>query len=168
MHVSPDQKSLAKGTAWYIPHHGVYHPRKPGKIRVVFDCPATFMRKSLNDVLYKSPGLTSWLGGVLLRLREERVAVMADVESMFHQVRVPDPDSSFLCFLWWEDGNMAPELQEYQVFVHLFGAILSPAGADLALPKTAEDNRHSFLPDVINTVKINFNVHDCLKSLPAE
>ena len=22
---------------WYPPHHGVYHPDKPGKIRVVFD-----------------------------------------------------------------------------------------------------------------------------------
>ena len=22
---------------WYIPHHGVYHPRKPDKLRVVFD-----------------------------------------------------------------------------------------------------------------------------------
>ena len=24
------------GKTWYIPHHGVYHPSKPGKIRVVF------------------------------------------------------------------------------------------------------------------------------------
>ena len=121
--VSPDQKSLANGTAWYIPHHGVYQPRKPEKIRVVFDCSATFMRKSLIDMLHKSLNLASWLGGVLLRFRQERVAVLADRESMFHQVRVPDPDSFFLCFLWWEDGNMARELQEYQVVVHLFGAI---------------------------------------------
>ncbi|KAJ8045014.1 hypothetical protein HOLleu_07931 [Holothuria leucospilota] len=27
-----------KGKEWYIPHHGVYHPRKPEKIRVVFKC----------------------------------------------------------------------------------------------------------------------------------
>ena len=27
--------------SWYIPHHGVYHPKKPGKIRVVFDCSAS-------------------------------------------------------------------------------------------------------------------------------
>ena len=166
--VSPDQKSPAKGTAWYIPHHGVYHPRKPGKIRVVFDCSAKFMGKSLNDMLYKGPDLTSSLVGVLLRFREEKVAVMADIESMFHQVRVPDPDSSFLRFLWWQDGNMASELQEYQMVVHLFGAISSPACANLALRKTAEDNRHSFPPDVINTVKRNFYVDDCLKSLPGE
>lgn len=58
--VSPDQKSPAKGTAWYIPHHGVYHPRKPGKIRVVFDCSAKFMGKSLNDMLYKGFVKREW------------------------------------------------------------------------------------------------------------
>lgn len=26
-----------EGYTWYIPHHGVYHPRKLEKIRVVFD-----------------------------------------------------------------------------------------------------------------------------------
>ena len=29
-------------SVWYIPHHGVYHPKKPNKIRVVFDCSAQF------------------------------------------------------------------------------------------------------------------------------
>ena len=166
--VSHDQKSLGEGTAWYIPHHGVYHPHKPGKIRVVFDCSAKFMGKSLNDMLYKGPDLTSSLVGVLLRFREDRVAVMADIESMSHQVRVPDPYSSFLRFLWWEDGNLARELREYQMVVHLFGAISSPACANFALRKTAEDNHHSFPSDVVNTVKRNFYVDDCLKSLPEE
>ena len=26
------------GKVWYIPHHGVTHPAKPGKVQVVFDC----------------------------------------------------------------------------------------------------------------------------------
>lgn len=26
-----------RNIVWYIPHHGVYHPKKPGKLRVVFD-----------------------------------------------------------------------------------------------------------------------------------
>lgn len=30
---------MAEGeTVWYIPHHGVYHPQKTDKLRVVFDC----------------------------------------------------------------------------------------------------------------------------------
>ena len=28
---------ISSPPAWYIPHHGVYHPQKPGKIRIVFD-----------------------------------------------------------------------------------------------------------------------------------
>ena len=30
------------GKTWLIPHHGVYQPNKPGKIRVVFGCSAEF------------------------------------------------------------------------------------------------------------------------------
>ena len=131
--VPPDQTSPEEGKAWYIPHHGVYHPRKPGKIRVVFDCSAKFNGVSLNSMLYKGPDLTNSLVGVLTRFREDRIAVMADIESMFYQVRVPDSDSSSLRFLWWEDGNMAGDLQEYQMLVHLFGAISSPACANFAL-----------------------------------
>nr|XP_026695432.1 uncharacterized protein LOC104265820 [Ciona intestinalis] len=32
----------------YVPHTGVYHPKKPGKIRVVFDCSAEYQGTSLN------------------------------------------------------------------------------------------------------------------------
>ena len=84
---------------------------------------------------------------------------------MFHQVRVPEHDSSFLRFLWWDDGNLAKEVQEYQMLVHLFGVISSPASANFALRITAIDNKHRFPVDVINTVKRNFYVDDCLKSL---
>ena len=45
--------------AWYIPHHGVYHPEKPEKIRVIFDCSARFCGTSLNDQLLQGPDLTN-------------------------------------------------------------------------------------------------------------
>ena len=76
---------------WYLPHHPVFHPRKPGKVRVVFDCAAKFLGVSLNDTLLQGPDLNNNLIGVLMRLRQEPVAVVADIESMFHQVRV-DPE----------------------------------------------------------------------------
>ena len=92
---------------------------------------------------------------------------MADIEAIFYQIRVPDHDSSFLHFLWWDDGNMAREVQDYQMLVHLFGAISSPVCANFALRRTAEDNKSYFPTEVINTVKRNFYVDDCLKSLPS-
>ena len=152
---------------WYIPHHGIYHPQKPGKIRVVFDCSAKYQGKSLNDLLLNGPDLTNTLFGVLMRFRQERIALMADIESMFYQVRVVDADCTYLRFLWWPDGNLQGELQEYQMVVHLFGAASSPACSNFALRKTAEDNSKHFSEGVVTTVKRNFYVDDCLKSLPS-
>ena len=59
------------GRTWYIPHHGVYHPSKPRKIRAVFDCSAG---KSLNQELLTGPDLINPIVGVLTRFRQGEVA----------------------------------------------------------------------------------------------
>lgn len=46
--VSEVQKD--SGRIWYIPHHGVYHLTKY-KLRVVYDCAATYQGTSLNTLL---------------------------------------------------------------------------------------------------------------------
>ncbi len=43
---------------WYLPTFGVYHPKKPNQIRVVFDSSAQHNGVSLNEVLLIKPGLT--------------------------------------------------------------------------------------------------------------
>ena len=109
-------------SVWYIPHHGVYHPKKPNKIRVVFDCSAQFEGESLNKHLLQGPHLTNNLMGVLCRFRREPVRLMCDIEAMFHQVKVPEECRDLLRFLWWGDGDTSKEPQEYRMTVHLFGA----------------------------------------------
>ena len=76
------------GRTWYLPHHAVFHPAKPGKVRIVFDCSAKHRGSSLNDKLLQGPDLTNSLVGVLAHFRQEAVAVMADIKAMFHQVKV--------------------------------------------------------------------------------
>ena len=39
---------LTDDSTWYLPHHEVYYPCKPGEIRVGFDCSAEFHGTSLN------------------------------------------------------------------------------------------------------------------------
>ena len=80
------QMSPEESDTWYIPHHVVNHSPAPGKTRVVFDCSAKFMRLSLNSMLYKGPDSTNSLVGVLTRFCKDRVAVMADIETIFYQV----------------------------------------------------------------------------------
>ena len=85
---------------WYIPHHGVYHPKKPNKIRVVFDCLAQHQGESLNSHLLQGTDLTNNLTGVLCRFRLEPIALMCDIEAMFYQVKVPVRQRDLLRFLW--------------------------------------------------------------------
>ncbi|XP_072163249.1 uncharacterized protein [Diadema setosum] len=70
-----------------------------------------------------------------------------------------------MMFLWWKDGDLAQEAAEYCMTVHLFGATSSPSYASFALRKTAEDNRGHFNEEVIDTMKRNFYVDNCLKSV---
>ena len=64
---------------WFIPHHGVYHSTKQ-KIRVVFDCSSEVNGQSLNKNLLQGPDLTNQWVGVLCRFRQEKVAIMADID----------------------------------------------------------------------------------------
>ena len=63
------------GKTWYIPHQAVYHPSKPGKVRVVFDCSAEFQEKSINEELLSGQNLTNQIIGILTRFLEEKNCV---------------------------------------------------------------------------------------------
>ena len=58
---------LHNNNIWYIPHHGVYHPRKPEKNRVVFDCSMTYKGYSLNKSLLQGPDMMNNIVGILCR-----------------------------------------------------------------------------------------------------
>lgn len=113
----------------------------------------------------QGPDLTNTLIGALVRFREEPIAVMADVESMFYKVRVPETDADLLRFLWWPAGDLSTSVKEYRMMVHLFGATSSPSVASYALQRTAEDQRGTAAPEAVETVLRNFYVDDCLKSV---
>ena len=148
---------------WYLPHHPVQN--KPGKTRIVFDCAAKYRGTSLNDQLLTGPDLTNSVAGVLTRFREEEVALSADIECMFHQIRVAPADQDAFRFLWWPNSNLTQQPVDHRMKVHLFGATSSPSCSNFALRRTAEDNKGEFSEEVVKTVKRNFYVDDCLKSL---
>ena len=132
--------------------------KKPGRIRVVFDCSSQHRGVSLNSILLSGPDLTNSLLGVLLRFRQEQVAVVSDVECMFYQVKVAPEDRDCLRFFWWPGGNINLEPVLYRMTVHLFGATSSPSCANYALHQTVEDNREYFDPSICQAVERNFSV----------
>ena len=98
----------------------------------------------------------------------EKYAFMADIEKMFFQVRVRKEDQSFLKFLRWPDGDLRKEVEEYCMTVHFFGAVSSPACANYALKRTADDNEDEYGSEAANTLRRNFYVDDVLKSASTE
>lgn len=158
-------QARTKSNIWYIPHHGVYHPKKPDKIRVVFDCASEYESESLNKHLLQGPDLTNNLTGVLCRFRQELIAFICDIEAMFHQVKVNEEHRDLLRFLWWEDGDLTKEPKEYRMTVHLFGATSSPGCANFALKATANDFEMEFGATAADFLRNDFYVDDGLKSV---
>ena len=153
---------------WYLPHQPVINPKKPEKLRVVFDCGAECKGKSLNKALMQGPTLINSLVGVLTRFREENVAVAADVKSMFHQVKVKPEHKDFLRFLWWPKGELSKKPVERRMTVHLFGAASSPSCAAFALSYATASFENEYSQSAVNVVKCNFYVDDMLMSAPSE
>lgn len=132
---------------------------------MVFACAASFQGTSLNNELIQGPDLANSLVGVLTRFRKEEVAVMADIEAMYHQVKVPEEDTDLMRFLWWPEGDIEHDMVEYKMTVHLFGATSSQSCANYTLMRTAEDNRSKSSPEAVDTIFNSFYVDDCLKSV---
>ncbi|XP_067026615.1 uncharacterized protein [Acropora muricata] len=146
---------------WYLPHHPVVNPKKPGKVRRVCDAAAKFQGSSLNSHLLSGPDLLNNLVGIFMRFREEKVALSGDIEAMFNQVTVPEADQGALRFLW----RQSPEspIEVYQYVRHIFGAKCAPTCSNYALLKSAEDNKMKF-PIASLAVKRNFYIDDFFKS----
>ncbi|XP_076032233.1 uncharacterized protein LOC143020014 [Oratosquilla oratoria] len=152
------------GKVWYLPHHAVTSETKPGKVRVVFDCAAQKNGVSLNSQCLQGPDLNNKLIYVLLRFRQYHYAITADIEAMYHQVKIPISDRDALRFLWY----VSDEIRELRMTSHPFGGIWCASSSTYALRKAVEDMQPC--EEVKDTLLRSFYVDDMLKSvaLPEE
>ncbi|RTG91451.1 uncharacterized protein DC041_0006044 [Schistosoma bovis] len=150
---------------WYIPHDLVINPKKPGKMRVVFDCAAVYQSCSLNDQLLRRSNTVNSLIGELLRFRSGYVALAADIKEMFLQVKIPRQDRGAFRRLWWKDGDIRRTSKEYCLTVHPFGAVSSPFCANFALKKMIDIFGKEFNEDIQEVVDRSFYVDDYLASI---
>ena len=140
------------------------NPHKPGKVRRVSDAAAKYQGTSLNDQLSSGPDLLNSLVGILMRFRQESIAMSADIEAMFNKVAIAKEKQTVLRFVW----RRTPEekVDVYQYVRHIFGAKCSPTCSNYALRRTARDNKDSF-PLEAEVVERNFYMDDLFKSAPS-
>ena len=163
--MSKEESKNVSSKTWYLLHHPVFHPQKPGKVRVVFDAAAKFKDKSLNTELYTGPDLLNSLVGVLLRFRNHKIALVADIEAMFHQVKVQPPDRDALRFLWADLPSENSAIDTYQMLVHIFGATDSPCCANFAVKSVARDHGKKYSAAAVESILKSFYADDLLKSV---
>ena len=90
-----DPKSRAD-REWYLPHHPALNSNKPGKMRRVLNGASKCHGASLNKSLLVGPDLFQNLIFALLRFRQHKYAVSADIEGRSLQVGVREEDQPSL------------------------------------------------------------------------
>ena len=98
---------------WYVPHLPVLNPNKPDKKRRVCNAASKFAGVSLDDNLMAGPDLLQSLIEIIFRFREKQIALTADVEATFLQVKAPPADCKVFQFLWRENNTEPISVYEY-------------------------------------------------------
>uniref|UniRef100_A0A915P643 Integrase catalytic domain-containing protein n=1 Tax=Meloidogyne floridensis TaxID=298350 RepID=A0A915P643_9BILA len=122
--VAPRQ---ADGPIHYLPHQYVWREDKQ-KLRVVFDA-SSHLGKSycLNDVMHPGPLLLKDLAGILIRFRLPMIAISADIQAAFLQLKVAKEHRDVTRFLWPIDPYNLESPVKALRFVRLtFGLNCSP------------------------------------------
>ena len=99
---------------WYLPHHPVVHLHQAAKVRRVLIGASKFQGHSLNNGFLTGPDMLQSLIHILLRFRQHKYAVSADIEGLFRQIWVIQKDQLSPRFLWREDP--ASQIAVYQFF----------------------------------------------------
>ena len=133
----------------------MFHSQKQDKILVVFDAASLHNAVSLDNQLLQGSDFTNSLLGILLRFRRYPIALVVDIEGMFHQVKVPAEDSDALRFLSWEYSDIERH-SEFQMTSHIFGATDSPSCANFGLKRAAEDRKGRFSDEAVRAVDKDF------------
>ncbi|XP_062703926.1 uncharacterized protein LOC109409081 [Aedes albopictus] len=128
--------SVEAGLIWYLPLGVVTNPRKPEKVRLIWDAAAKVGNISFNSKLLKGPDLLTPLPKVLYQFRQYPVAVCGDIMEMFHQIRIRSPDNQSQRFLFREKPTDHPNV--YVMDVATFGSTCSPASAQFVKNLNAE------------------------------
>ncbi|XP_055528011.1 uncharacterized protein LOC129720559 [Wyeomyia smithii] len=162
-HVASDGElaNFGQNPVWYLPLGVVINPRKPEKVRVVWDAAAMVRGVSLNSVLLKGPDLLTSLPAVLSRYRQRQIAISGDIREMFHQVLIRPEDRQAQRFLWRDNPSLP--IKVFVMDVATFGSSCSPCS--LQYIKNLNANEHAQThPVAAAAVVANHYVDDYLDS----
>ncbi|XP_033229574.1 uncharacterized protein LOC117181115 [Belonocnema kinseyi] len=144
----------------YLPRHPVIREsRRPTPVRLVFNISSpTSSGKSLNDSLMVGSKLKKELTAVILRWRNYRFGMTADISKLFRQILMDPRDLDLQRIVCLRGPSR--QLVDQLVTV-TYGMTLSPFLENRVLKQLAEDEASCF-PDARFILKRDFYVDDVL------
>ncbi|XP_049292260.1 uncharacterized protein LOC125768526 isoform X2 [Anopheles funestus] len=146
---------------WYLPLGVVQNPKKPDKIRLIWDAAAKVAGVSFNSRMLKGPDLLTPLPQVLSHFRQFPIAVAGDIMEMFHQIKIRHPDRQSQRFVY--RNRPSDPIQVYVMDVATFGSSCSPAAAQYVKNLNAQEYANEF-PRATSSIINNHYVDDYLES----
>ena len=160
-----EEIKTSKGPIHYISHHAVVNENsKTTPVRIVFNSSARYHGHSLNDYWAKGPNaFMNPLLGVLLRFRENSIAMVAAIRKMYNSVMISHLDQHCHRYLW-RNMELDKDTETYVITDVNIGDKPGGAIATVALRETAEifkaENPHvakiiqesTYLDDIIDSV----------------
>ena len=85
---------------YYLSHLEVMKRESPTPCRIVLNSSAKYMNECINDYWREGAKLVTSLVGVLVRFRENQIAIIGDTRKMYHAVKISLLDQYKHRFLW--------------------------------------------------------------------
>lgn len=145
--------------AYFIPHHGVMRESSSTtKLRVVFNASSpTTSGYSLNNIQMVGPTIQDDLLSILIRFRQHKFILSADVEKMYRQTLVHPNDRHLQQIIWRSDPS--DDLKVYQLNTVTYGTASAPFLAVRCLKQVGLDCNDSKIAQIIIS---DFYVDDLL------
>ncbi|GFV75412.1 integrase catalytic domain-containing protein [Trichonephila clavipes] len=137
-------KADGSGVAFYMPHHGVYRPKKSTtKMRTVFNAssPST-SGISLNSIQFNGGLVQEDLFSIMVRFRKHKYAFTTDIEKMFRMINI-HPEQTCLQRILWKKGIGEP-IKTYELTTVTYGTVSAPYLATRTLKQLAMDEANNF------------------------
>ncbi|XP_068235731.1 uncharacterized protein [Palaemon carinicauda] len=151
------------GPIHYIHHHEVLKENSTSTpVRIVFNSSADYKGHTLNDYWAKGPDLLNDLVGILLRFRQDNVAVIGDISKMYNAARLKELEQHTHRFVW-RDADYSRPPNHHVLTAVGFGDRPSGVIAITALKKTASIKENEF-PEIKNIIDRNTYVDDIIFS----
>ncbi|XP_028160967.1 uncharacterized protein LOC114353251 isoform X1 [Ostrinia furnacalis] len=147
------EHELENNKAVYLPHHAVIREDKETtKLRIVFNASSKGDNNvSLNDDLLVGPKLQQDLRHILMRWRNHKICLIADIVKMYRMICVADEHTDFQRIVWRFTSN--EPIQHFKLLRLTFGTACAPYLAVKALQSLAklEEDRYPLAAKLTKT-----------------